>query len=981
MRERSSEYQKLWPTSRLPNTVLIKGQFVHLLNFFLADLALYYGIQATNTLDIIDVLVKKQAFSEKTGCLLKEAISAIYCLRIRLHQFYGEQKEEGYLEGLSGCILKESEKSQLDTIYWLVLRPLYQSCLVSVLDMKKPLEEVFRNLDLISVSLDEIFSSQEDPTFFLPLVRTVATYLVNTNAVFATHVHIFKKLSARSHLEPLRKAYLEVLENSRLPDVELDQIRDIPNRAGLRLSFARKEKQLQAQIEAISSPHPHREQVPQVKMISSQGERYLNPEIVREILDKNGSLKNGYPGSAHCVVSAGGLHFKQKPTHPLMEYAIHKLFFHLAGDLTPTTELVRFEVDGKKMYPVLVSTTVTGNTLKKRLSQPLELEGGRQWARWTWMLLCSFLVRIGDGRTSNYILDDQDNISCVDNDISFVELFTKKGFSSQVHFCCALFCLFQNRGLERGVLEEFCSLDTDAILTCWIDDVIQKEAQYLSLFSEQERSRLYQEDPNNRFKATILFKEGALATLNAQLVYLQKQLTSFLQPNTTLTPADLLKHFIDLTGGPSLSSAPGYYIAKAYRMAGQSTIEDRLKCITSRSQDQSLTSLKSDQVCLGRIPTHEDVEIKKLSPGRAREELLMSVLCITSNFLSIGTEKGKDTILVNFKEIKDGNAPDLERQTFVLRSLASVQQLKPQKPLSITFQNCAVLDTKFLDHFLHENLEYLDLRYCHKIINGDVEMISRKCPKLKELYLSGCDGLTGIQEGRFFSELLTFSSLQVLFVDRCQNLEKVRLRSPYLKKVCGDKNAMLSHVELESFFRIETRFHGCLKLKKPNVSLIQQPELLKLYGSEDEAFLYAALKKNPSVFQMASESLKNDKGFIRRAIKINAGVVAHLSEKFKNDEDFILELVKLNVDVYDYLSEKQKDGRTKCDLFHVLECAGEAGSNGFHSDSDDDHGDFLANEYAEEARALRDKDYYYDPSSTSLTDKFTKLRGFVSSLG
>ena len=174
-------------------------------------------------------------------------------------------------------------------------------------------------------------------------------------------------------------------------------------------------------------------------MRSCSGIRYLKPEIAQEIIAKGGNLKNGYPGSAHTVTGAAGLHFKQKPTHPLMEYAIHNLFFRLAGELTPPTELVRFEVDGKKMYPVLISTTASGITLKERLGTPLKLENPQQWARWTWMLLCSILTRPGDGRTSNYILDSQDNIFCIDNDISFVDPVVQK-VVSQIHFCSALFC-------------------------------------------------------------------------------------------------------------------------------------------------------------------------------------------------------------------------------------------------------------------------------------------------------------------------------------------------------------------------------------------------------------------------------------------------------------------------------------------------------------------------------------------------------------
>ena len=541
---RSIDFQKVWSTPILSNPINIKKQYVELLNFFLADMALYFGIRASNTLDIIEALVEKSVFTKNTGDLLKEAIASIYCLRVRLHQFYGEQKEEGYLTGLSGCQLKKMEIGQLDKIYWLILRPLYHFCLPQVMIEKKSVEVVFSDLDLVSVCLDEVCESQGDPGFFIPLIKHIA------EGLFATHLDIFKKLSKRSELEPLRQAYLEVLEINQIPEALLGQIRAIPNRAGFRRSFLKKENDLKDKIEAISTPDFHNDKTTsQARLISSRGIRYLKPEIIREILDDSGDLIDSYPESTHAhsvAKSLAGLHFKQKPTHPLMEYAIHNLFFRLCGDLTPPTELVRLEVDGEKPYPVLISATVQGITLKKRLENPLELEKP-QWARWTWMLLCSILTRPGDGRTSNYLLDFEDNIFCIDNDISFVVPVVKKSFSCQIHFCSALFCLFQDRPLDPSVLEEFCSLDVDAILLSWIDDVIQKEGEYLSLFTEEERTYLYQEDPNNRFKATILFREGTLAILNTQFVYLQNQLYSLLQQNKTLTPIELLKCIISLS--------------------------------------------------------------------------------------------------------------------------------------------------------------------------------------------------------------------------------------------------------------------------------------------------------------------------------------------------------------------------------------------------------------------------------------------------
>jgi len=69
-------------------------------------MALYYGITQTNTLDIIDTLVEKEIFTERSGKLLKESIATIYTLRIRLHLHYREQKEEAKCLGSNASFIQ-----------------------------------------------------------------------------------------------------------------------------------------------------------------------------------------------------------------------------------------------------------------------------------------------------------------------------------------------------------------------------------------------------------------------------------------------------------------------------------------------------------------------------------------------------------------------------------------------------------------------------------------------------------------------------------------------------------------------------------------------------------------------------------------------------------------------------------------------------------------------------------------------------------
>ena len=120
------DYKKLfagdWRKAPLLN---IKKQFVELLYHPLSDLALYFGCQKTNTLEVIDEL---PCFTAESRSLLKEAVSFIYRLRTSLHFHYGEQKEEvsqlsqetkGYVQ------LEANDKFLLEAVYYLILFPFY----------------------------------------------------------------------------------------------------------------------------------------------------------------------------------------------------------------------------------------------------------------------------------------------------------------------------------------------------------------------------------------------------------------------------------------------------------------------------------------------------------------------------------------------------------------------------------------------------------------------------------------------------------------------------------------------------------------------------------------------------------------------------------------------------------------------------------------------------------------------------------------
>ncbi|MGZ3632917.1 MAG: DUF294 nucleotidyltransferase-like domain-containing protein [Parachlamydiaceae bacterium] len=88
-KHRLRDFKENWKSPFHPNSSLIsiKTHFVEVLGHLLSDMALFCGIEKTNTLDIIEALVKTGIFNEASGQLLQESVAKIYAIRVRLPSF------------------------------------------------------------------------------------------------------------------------------------------------------------------------------------------------------------------------------------------------------------------------------------------------------------------------------------------------------------------------------------------------------------------------------------------------------------------------------------------------------------------------------------------------------------------------------------------------------------------------------------------------------------------------------------------------------------------------------------------------------------------------------------------------------------------------------------------------------------------------------------------------------------------------------
>ncbi|WP_039355730.1 hypothetical protein [Candidatus Protochlamydia amoebophila] len=547
--DRLQTYEEIWCHPFKEKIIDLKKSYTELLHHLLNDLSLYFGMEEANTLDLIDALVKKEIFTAESGFLLQEAVAAIYLKRVGLHFTCGEQKEEVNLEDF----LNEQEVPA--KFYWLVLRPLYRKLklcfsgwdthdlnfFISSLDPHQlktcifKLDSHFHKIDLLRGAYYEEELHPDNIDSLKPWITHFVTYLITRQLANAFdqkawdwHEAYYQRLSLMTFTDPLREIYFNILDSYRAEE-NLAALRahlaSIPNPSGVRQSQRLEEEQFQQAILAMTTDYLDPDDPFQVKIRcpTLPDARYLRQAVSEQILEETGNLKRQYKSSAHLVASASyegyQLHFKQKPTHPLLEYAIHALTARIAGQLSPPTELARFEVEVKgkiRIYPVLISKTIQGQTLENAAKLNVK--------QLTWACLCALLTRPGDGRFPNYVVEEGTrHIFCVDNDISFVEPVIHHVVGHTVHFSSALFCLDSKYCLDPEVLQAFLDLKPNLIIRSWLEDLIQKDKMYqdLQLFTHREEKILYEENPKDCFKGTLLLRSGTITNLLVQFYHLQ----------------------------------------------------------------------------------------------------------------------------------------------------------------------------------------------------------------------------------------------------------------------------------------------------------------------------------------------------------------------------------------------------------------------------------------------------------------------------
>lgn len=903
-----SFYEGVWKTPFSPHfkDVNIKEHYTVFLHYVLSDLAIYYNIEKVRSLEIIDELVKKGVFTERSAQILRRSVLDVYAIRVDLHERYEHQSEEASFPGIrsSHLNLRSDQITSLEQAYWLVLFPFYDYLKKSSSSVAL-FEEKFKTIDLIDQSLQLAFETFKVSKNYKTVLKNLVGALCAIDASYEDHLKYYEQVGKiPSEHDELRALYLQVLRQKGSKFV--DQLEDEPNPSGIRRSYLRMQQEL---IDAIAFISP--EKTPQtdargfaVKISTSdRSDQYLNAEVIEALIDDEGKIKKVFPGSAHhvCFLPSQGLFFKGMPTQPLTEYAIHSFVSRVVGNLTPSVELVRFEVtkgSETSVYPVLISKTIPGASL----SDPsLEWEDCDH-KQWTQMFLATILTRPGDGRPSNYSILGEGKklkIYSVDNDISLVEPIVVKKVKDRpthvIQFCSALFCLFPDAELDREVLEKFQQIDVSVILNSWLDEIIEKENRWIPCFSEPERENFFKSAESCRINNLI--PEGTVAYLDIQLFRLQAFFKSL--EGRPCTVNRLLEQLISLRLDKPEASPSGVYIARKYKETMKlPTFDERLGRITGRDVTQSMKPFESDLATLGEEVDWDN--IKTYSLEQARSELYRAVMGQEASGVIFKKISAEDIVHGFFEQELSET-----RQTLILKAVAHYIQKEKMKPTAISLQFCLALNSDSLIPLLHDQLEYLDIRYCLNISDSDVQTIREKCPNLRELYLSGCGKLVFVAETRntiFQRPPLVFPRLRVLEAEKCESMQWVNVIAPLLRRIVLNHNPSLEWVDAPTFSsKVQTRDCPKLKYKKTE---IEDPEQWLRVASEgfrknpeirfaiDKLRILRDLKRTGSELQLLPKEMQQDREVVLKVVRRNGKALQFANDAFKDVKEIVLEAVK-----------------------------------------------------------------------------------------
>lgn len=824
------------------STINLKDELMQPLFYLLATLAIYFGIEETNTLDIVDHLQALKFFDETSATLLRETLSAIYLIRLRLHFAYGkgcdvavqahQQKELGKQS------FTQKEQVWVNRAYLLVLPPLYRA-------IRANPDCIPQQIDLFARLSHRWLQTLETEKEAQEMVQEVAEYtryLIDTEQlkkIFDFH-HL---LSQKACLEPLRRVmYTLSLQGPQ----EMRSLSLIPHQqTGFRYSYLEEYQKLHTRLMDLTTDIPPSEGI-QVKILTVLWKdglippaceddttpttiqtRYLKSDYIEKFLDEsilNGVkssanqektllLKRQYPNSLHRVVKletkqGEGIHFKERPTHATIEFAIVSLFYRFFGRGVTPSVMSKVQIacpDGSSfLTAVAISLSQEGTTLNELAQQPDFPSRAINPEELSEQQISHLMILPSDARGPNMMVTHLGQFVSLDLEASFVPV--RLNNSREVSFISELFCHDFFPYLSEETLNRFQKIQAFELLSAWLRELSTLTRAWMKLF-ETESFWLLNPivDPQDPCKPErevrcvspcLLLAPGTIARLYLQIIHLQ---TFFKQNKSPITSLDLLEHLVACWDNHS--DKIGKHLAKRYRQSRKILLgfsrppHERLQAVIGIPTRYSKSSSLTLQQLLDHLPSREELDKHRTAP----EESLNELLKIHSFY-----EKGINLRLFGPKDIVQCDQEhnlDAEEQKIFLSLL-----LQSRSIVYLALPNFTSLSDEILEALLNFNghtLKTLDLRGCTAIsITPFLTHISR-LQGLEELSFAN-QPLANLEIKPSLlgdSKPLFLPSLRKISIEDCTGISEVHLVSPALKyvRIKGDVNLQFSRDSRSSY--------------------------------------------------------------------------------------------------------------------------------------------------------------------------------------
>ncbi len=501
------------------------------------------------------------------------------------------------------------------------------------------------------------------------------------------------------------------------------------------------------------------------------------------------------------------LYFKKLPELPGLEEATGGLMRRLFGHGAPHTELIRFQ-----NVPIQISQGIKGKTLAELFEEENYEASLRKISpsSVSALILGAMLTNPEDGKPGNYVLAEDHQLWCVDNDHSFVKGFIREkpysGVKSTVPVVqvkTVLFCLPQmNEEIDDSIRKRIVSIaDPKKFIEDWLEALKLRKLAHEQLFTPEERFDLKK---NRNSYIGIPFRYGVIFALYTKLVRMQKL---FAAPSK-LTHMDVLMRLEP-------------FLAKRYQKGFK--IEPKSTLLRWVHVDAPFYKEKKQGGYMTLSQTGHILSSFALRPKKWLDEFESGILDPATALKNF--QENHDSSIEKYKQkLLDWAKSARESNIIKLCELLPSDSKKLAELLTLLSESCddisdwtglfkAVKEANVLEELLLRNnhhitallVDYLDLtglmrvdvRGCENFGSEGAALLAAKAHSLEELNLGNSNRLEKLGSAK---QPLLFLKMRTLNLSGCSNLKKMYICAPLLTYFAV-KGTLLTELQLDGIVR------------------------------------------------------------------------------------------------------------------------------------------------------------------------------------